>query len=192
MRFTKPLVTAGLPVLAIVGLLGFAPRAVHAAVAALVLVSNTAANPAIVSNIDNPGRTAYQASQQTTTGGVCSSNSCTFSFAAVPAGHRLVVQSVSMAIQAKSMSVPTQVSLTNGAFSAIPFGVFFPATVQLSTGIVLDQPVNAYFDAGETPTLSIGANIDTSGFGLGLSQQAALFGYMLDCTASACSAIVRN
>ena len=147
---------------------------------------------ALVQNVDDPGRIPYQASVLGTTGANCSIIGCTFAFAPVPAGHRLVVQHVSMFIQPNANSVPAGVSLTaKTASSAFLVNVVFHATVQAADNdIRFDQPVMAYFDAGETPLASIQASFNTAA--PNATQLAFLSGYMLDCTAGPCAAIVRH
>ena len=167
-----------------------APRAAHALVATLVQVVNTTTNPAIVSNMDDQGRTPYQAQILGTSAANCpAEGSCAFTFDAVPAGHRLVVQHVSMEIQAAANSVPALVSLGASLGSAV---TVFPATVQAPADvptIVFDQPVLAYFDAGQTPVAGILLGNGNFVFGGTTQQSAFLSGYLLDCTAAPCSAI---
>ena len=167
-----------------------APGTAHAVVATLVQVVNTTTNPAIVSNIDDRGRIPYQAQIYGTSNTNCpAEGSCAFTFDAVPAGHRLVVQHVSMEIQAAANSVPALVSLGASLGSAV---TVFPATVQVAGDvptIAFDQPVLAYFNAGQTPVAGILLGNGNFVFGGSTSQNASLSGYLLDCTAAPCSAI---
>lgn len=58
-----------------------------------VTVVNPATGPALVSRVDDPGRSAYQAVPETTD---CpSGKTCIFHFPAIPGGYRLVIQHVS-------------------------------------------------------------------------------------------------
>lgn len=193
MRFLKRgFIAAGALALAAMFLNFVAPKAVHAAVAALVQVANTTASPAIVSDMDDPGRIPYQAQLAGSTGSQCSSSyDCTFRFAPVPTGHRLVVQHVSAYIQVKSGSAPAEVRVGSQCCTYSQF----PVTVQVGGDLPFDQPVLAYLDGGETPVVDVvfgsaSAGVNTSD--PASSQTMYLFGYLLDCNAAPCSAIVRH
>jgi len=58
-----------------------------------VTVVNPSSRPALASSVDDPGRIAYQSTNDKT--GICSGSSCVFQFGPVPAGHRLVAQHIS-------------------------------------------------------------------------------------------------
>ena len=105
----------------LVGLL--APRAAHAVVATLVQVANTAANPAITSNINDPGRIPYQSSVQA--GATCPSGGfiCSWEFGNVPAGHRVVIQHISGTLGFATAASAVLVFLNNG--TALPISAFY-------------------------------------------------------------------
>jgi hypothetical protein len=168
------------------------PKATHGLVAALVQVANTTANPAITSNMDDPGRIAYQAQIIGTTTANCFPGGCAFTFAPVPAGHRLVIQHVSMFILANANSVPARVLVQAGigVTAAAEFLVTNQDTRSSLHEIQFDQSVLLYVDAGVSPFVTIGASIDTTDVDNG--QIATLFGYMLDCNAAPCSPIIVN
>lgn len=170
-------------------LAALAPKAARGFAAALVQVANTTANPAITSNMDDPGRIPYQAQVSGTTGSNCTATSCEFDFAPVPAGHRLVILHVSAFIQPQPNSTPMRVGV--GAFPNISSAFLVTVQDTLSGNeIQFDQPVLVYVDAGQTPLVAFRTNIDT-GFP-GSSQVATLTGYLLDCSAAPCSVIVSH
>jgi hypothetical protein len=156
------------------------PRAVHAVVAALVQVTNTTANPVITSRMDDPGRIPYESY---VAGDCYTSNLCEFSFSPVPAGHRLVIQHVSIVGAASGPGV-VQATLA----TPIAFSDFFVPTAP--TGVVYtfvqDEPVLVSVDPGVSQTLSVGF---FGGSAMIKYAQATLSGYMLDCSAAPCSPI---
>jgi hypothetical protein len=107
-----------------------APKAVHAIVSTLVTVSNTAANPVPIRAADNPARQAVlltaslelpdgQASDRTA---LLDSNLAQFT---VPAGQRLVVDSVSGNAGTPSGQTPTQIAIMgNSQTSIYPVATF--------------------------------------------------------------------
>lgn len=185
----KALTALGGIFLAALLIAALAPKATRGIAAALVQVVNTAANPAITSNMDDPGRIPYQATVVGSSGSNCVATGCSFNFAPVPAGHRLVILHVSAFIQANPSSTPMRV-----AVGALPtFSSEFLVTVQDTLSglneIQFDQPVLVYLDAGQTPVVALDTNISTF-FASG--QIATLTGYLLDCSAAPCSAIVSH
>jgi hypothetical protein len=161
------------------------PHAAHALVAALVQVTNTVAAPAIVSNMDVPGRIPYQ-SQVAIDANACNSADCSSTFPAVPANHRLVV--LHLAADFAFGSAPGQVNLEyvgtgfSGGLSSAPAALknaFFNQFL-----VQFELPVQFYVDAGQ----SFLVKTQTSS-GLGVSGTVTATGYMLDCAAATCSAI---
>ena len=156
------------------------PRAVHAVVAALVQVTNTAASPVIASNMDDPGRIPYQAGA----GNSCGSFSCADFFSPVPANHRLVIQHVSVGGSAAGPGV-VQLVLKKGGQG---FSSFFVPTALTGTvySFAQDEPTLFFVDGGDSPILEIdfyGGSATIS------SANVTLSGYLLDCAAAPCSAI---
>jgi hypothetical protein len=160
---------------ALIGL--FAPHAVHAAVAALVEVSNPATSPALTSRIDDPGRIPYTNVIPCVGGGsLCSGISGN-----VPAKHRLVINEVSGSIE---------LAMPGGAYCVVGLGgsstAFLPT---IATGIgnqvVLNQRVQVYVDQGQQATI----NCYTNPIGTVNGGFIYLNGYLLDCNAAPCAAI---
>jgi len=113
-----------------------------AAVLALVTERQAVAQAvraALVRNQDEPGRNPYSQFAE------CLGSECSLTFPPVPAGQRLVVTFVSAAVG-------------NGNGGPIGFGGhgqdirFLPS--QNATVSVSNTPIVAYYEAGETPTLT--------------------------------------
>jgi hypothetical protein len=173
MRVVKNLmmgIGAGTLAAALVNL--FAPQAVHATVAALVDVANTAGNPALTSRIDDPGRIPYQAIKH------CLNNCNPVTFGPVLANHRLVVEHIS-AISEFAGLVPSfyvHVDIVGGSsvstFLGNSLGVSF-----------FDQPVHFYVDQNQSFTVD-----QVAGFVITQST-ITVTGYLLDCNVAPCSAV---
>ena len=108
---------------------------------------------AFVQNVDEPGRNTYQ---ETHSGNCPPLNQrlCTFYFAAVPAGKRLVLTNVSGYIDVRNGSLPNAIIESN--LGNIPNAlVFLPAirgAVQVGgTRMVYNSEVKAYYVPGGTP-----------------------------------------
>jgi len=119
---------AGLAAVALVVTLGTESRAIAQAVRA-----------ALVRNQDEPGRNPY--SQFVS----CYGSGCSLTFAPVPAGQRLVVTFVS-AVVLDGNGVPLQLG-GHGQEQR-----YFATTND--TFAIVNSAVLAYYDAGETPTLT--------------------------------------
>ena len=157
-----------------------------------VAVSGFSGTP-VFRNADEPGRAPYQVRAVGLTSTVCNEFGCLVKFPAVPAGRRLVVQHVSGFFQPKAGSVPARIGLYSTVLGVSVASEFF-ATVQgggAFTDIIFDQPVLAYFDAGDQPGVWIDqVSIDTSS--PNNTQVASLNGYLVDCSAAnSCAPIVR-
>jgi hypothetical protein len=148
-----------------------------------VTVLNTSSAPALASVIDDPGRIAYQAVQQ-----VVPSSDTTFlefSFGAVPANHRLVVQHVSGILGVAQNSPAAVVGLAvPGNGGGTPSNFFTPSAGGVNA---FDQPVLVYFDPGRTPTVFISGPTFLANHG----DVINLTGYMLDCSAAPCAPIAQ-
>jgi hypothetical protein len=162
-------------------ILALAPLDAWAVGSTPVTVENSAANPAVTSSVDDPGRAAYQSVQQAN----CFSGGqfCIAGFSAVPPGHRLVIQHVSgsLVYSSPAANVVSFVENSQGAVS-----VFNVATPQ-QPFIIFDQPVLVYLDAGESPS----AGVETGSVGTLANGQFTLTGYLLDCTITACAPIAQ-
>jgi len=112
------------------------PRAVHAAVAALVEVANTPANPVPNKNVDQPARHLFT-TQCTAPPTVGTTTSCVI---APTAGEVVVIQSVSILAGAASTNttLAIQIDTTSGTQ---PFSTYFQA---LDDGFL--QPGDAFFE----------------------------------------------
>ncbi|MGD0873192.1 MAG: hypothetical protein ABSB88_26910 [Bryobacteraceae bacterium] len=167
------------------------PKAVRAAVATLVQVANTTANPAIVSDMNDPGRIPYQSQGvYSSSPSECNSYGCTLNFGPVPANHRLVVQHLSAEVNFNITPAPGQVSLEYvgtgiaGGLSNAPAAFNSPmAGGQFREAFEL--PVQFYVDQGQSFQVTILAS-NTLGF---LGGTVTASGYMLDCSAAPCSSI---
>ena len=97
----------------------------------------------------------------------CSGLECRFTFSAVPATHRVVIQHVSLNLGLSSLpSLSIQATVYNaltdanvGFFNVPPMGSF---------NLLLDQPFLFYFDAGQVPT------VDFVSFSANFSPTSAL------------------
>ena len=189
MKFVKSLlIGTGSVVLAGFALTLLAPKALHALVATLVQVANTSANPAIVSNMDDPGRIPYQSQVLIDPNSpfTCSSVDCEATFPTVPANHRLVV--LHLAATFAFSSAPGQVNLEyagaafTGGLSSAPAALKNALFNQFL--VQFDLPVQFYVDAGQSFLVKAQTSL-----GLPVSGTVTATGYMLDCAAAPCSAI---
>lgn len=133
-------------------------RAVPAALAlaAAGLLATPAAmaqtRAALVQSIDEPGRNPYQ--EVLSDLGCRTTTVCSFTFATVPAGKRLVVTHIAGYVDTAAGSLPNNFlhsSLGGSGYPTLPFtGVRGPNT-PLGTRIVINHEVLAYFGPGENP-----------------------------------------
>ncbi|HEY7096665.1 MAG TPA: hypothetical protein VH437_08080 [Terriglobales bacterium] len=152
--------------------------AADAAQAAKVVVTNSAVRPALTSRIDDPGRIPYQSTQKLT----CTTVNCTFTFGAIPEGHRLVIQHVSGKFLFSGGGLQAIVTLTAGGADESDFTAALNSNVPEAT---FDQSVQFYVDAGQAPVvngfLPLGKFTD--------GQTVTLMGYELDCVSAPCAPI---
>jgi hypothetical protein len=179
MRFLKNfLMSIGVVALAAALVNLLAPQAVHAAVAALVQVSNPATSPALTSRIDDPGRIPYQKDIQCQPIG----GECAFQSGPVPANHRLVVQHISGEFFIQQGGIGNcRAGNSNGFFSYFNLG---PAA---HTGIAFgfDQLVQFSVDQNQVVNIICGTipALDPQNTNLSVT------GYLLDCNAGPCVAL---
>jgi hypothetical protein len=150
-----------------------------ATLALLAVLGNYYAKPvlaqvraALTKNIDEKGRVPYM--QQVFLDCVVGSNFCDFNFPAVPAGKRLVIEHV-------SANISTQAAFgVNATFLIAPGGAFsLPGRTMASPQVIgVNEPVLAYFEAGESPLYRVVYNSPLN-FGF---MTAVLSGYMVDLT----------
>ncbi len=142
--------------------------------------------PALVRDVDEPGRVPYQSAiflspnDSRCSGGAATAFSCDVTFPGVPSGKRLVIQHASAS------------QVVNSAFEAVAtiradasgLRIEIPATghVPLAGGkinLVFTQTVHGYVEAGDTLRMVIGtagAGIDNSSFG----RIYFISGYLVD------------
>jgi hypothetical protein len=138
------------------------------------VVSSTNA-PVIVRDVDN----AQQPYQETMGAFVTGVNGTTAGFATVPAGKRLVVEFVSV-----TGTVPTGQKVTSASIEDHHPNLFHVLTVTpqgtqpvLGTDIfVASQQIRMYFEAGKSPSVSMGRDDTTGQMGI----QATITGYFIN------------
>jgi hypothetical protein len=164
-RIPKFIVSLGAFALAAGALTLAVPRAARAVAAALVQVTNNYSTPVPVATV---ARTPYWSTA------LCVSEVC--STTPVPAGHRLVVQSVSAFNSAPSLYLRTSGNSEGN------LQYFYLPGVSAGNGVYLvTAALTAYFDAGAAPNF----------IGTGLTNgQVTVSGYLEDCTVTSCPAIV--
>lgn len=126
--------------------------AVAAACALCALPALAQTRAALVQSIDEPGRNPYQETQSNVT---CRGTTvCTFDFATVPAGKRLVLTNLSGYVDTGAGALPNgfvNSSFGGSAYASLAFtGVRGPISA-LGTRIFINHSVQAYFGTGETP-----------------------------------------
>ena len=179
MQFTKRLVMGLIGAALLVTL--SAPKAVHALVATLVQVANTATNPVNSVDVDRSSRIPYKSSSSfggTPTGCYIGQFLCPFnSFTPAPVGYRLVVQNVSA-------------QLVVGSGTPVPFGYVNSSGGQIASFVgtyagdnfaVINQQITSYHNAGDTPYLLITADW----YGLSAAT-VTLTGYLENCSVTGC------
>jgi len=169
-------------------------------------VNNTAAIPALTSNIDNL-RVPYQ-SVAAATSTCAGASTCNVAFGTVPTGQRLVVQQVSGSISINvasttATSVTAIVSILNPSNLSVIASFFIPVQIGIrstTTSTNFDSefvsPVLAFIDGGTvttavTPTVSasVSSVSGTATFG---TAQITVTGNLINCsTAIPCAAIAQ-
>ena len=155
-------------------------RVVVAALAGLAMLASPIHGAFAVSlelsNIDDPGRIAYESEQSIAAG------QDFVVFPKVPAGHRLVIQHVSAELLFQSsVSSQVQVLVSGGGLAGSSFLVPFSRSLAS-----FDQLVQLYADQGTAPGVQIVAD---SGLTQVFSGFLTLTGYLLDCTVAPCATI---
>jgi hypothetical protein len=181
------LLTATIMILAL-GISVTTSRTVRAAVATLVTVTNTTANPAVTLDADRATRIPYASTYTSAARDfTCETGPpaiCYFYFTAPPEGYRLVVENVSFR------------GTLNPRAENRPQGYLYPGTngypewfvigaIGESRAAIINQPLVAFFDASQgNPQLSI-----TGDFQQPYSETAILTGYLIKCSVAGCPAI---
>lgn len=124
--------------------------------------------PALVKDIDQPGRTIYQETIV-----LNCSTSCSGQFSAVPAGKRLVVTWVSAIYTLSTSGLVSYGSLARNDMSGVT--VFLPPSPVpwAAPEMIINTPTLMYVDAGSSALLSI------SGVATVQSATATLVGYYI-------------
>lgn len=146
-----------------------------------VNVTNPATAPVLFSNVNDPGRIPYQVVRTNIN---CLAPPCTVPFPAIPNGHRLVLQHVSVLATFRGNN-PGYISVGMGSNNILfPITPEPPPNNQSPSSGVADQPVLAFGDGGQQPAVAI------DGYSaLMLSLQASISGYLLDCSIAPCTPI---
>lgn len=135
------------------GPLALAAGALCAAIAAPAAAQGRAA---LVQSIDEPGRNPYQEAASDT---ACRGTTvCSFNFAPVPIGKRLVVTHISGYIDTASGTPPNGFFKSNfggSAYATVPFTGVRGPNGGLGTRYFINQQVLAYFGVGETPNATM-------------------------------------
>lgn len=125
--------------------------AIAGLLAGLVIATSAAAQPkpALVQDVDSPARNAFQ---QPIASNACTGQAdCTFTFAAVPAGMRLVVTQVSIEASVSDPSAPLYLRVGDAALSTrAAFTVHGPGNARLAT-----FPVTLVLSPGAIPYVLI-------------------------------------
>jgi hypothetical protein len=148
------------------------PRAVHAAVAALVQVANTPANPVPIVATDNPALQPYAANAQ--------SSGVALGFAPAPGGKTWVIETMSLFCFSDNGSTisPAQTTdirliLSTGGTS-IQY-TFVPTLLPSNQELIVDQTIRAYADPNTFVNIGSG-----SGIPAGWSCFASLAGHLVN------------
>jgi hypothetical protein len=163
-----------------------APKSVHAAVAALVQVTNTTANPAITLDADKATQIPYQSTQQfTAIGGALA---IPVTFAQVPSGYRLVIENVNTNFTLSLGSTPPFGEICTLFNKSVCFPSFTGTALFSLDGVeagIINQQVTRYVGPGDTPYVIFTA--DT--YQANGTNTATLTGHLIDCSVAGCPAI---
>lgn len=137
----------------------FQPRQFLLAAVAVAAAGLLSATPvlaqtraALVQSIDEPGRNPYQETLSDL--GCRGSTVCSFNFATVPAGKRLVITHIAGYVDTATGSLPNcflHSSIGGSGYPTLPFTGARGSITPLGTRIVINHEVLAYFGAGENP-----------------------------------------
>jgi hypothetical protein len=137
--------------------------------------------PAMVRSVDEPARVPYGG---TIAFGCPFGNDCTASFPVVPAGKRVHLTSVSLAMPAQSGAVHFLAVERNAATFAGMLAVFPVAPISgafYGSLLATTQPLDLNFEAGETPIVELGVVAGSGGINAGAAR-VTLVGYIVDLT----------
>ena len=180
-RETKKYLFAAIGGLALVGLgTLLSPKRGEAQYSSPVRVMNTSAAPALNSTIDDHGRIPFVSGFSNS----CAGTLCSYTYAAVPVGHRVVIEHISGALIYNT--APTQVIGFVRDSQNTTAQMQFNVTPLNGTVAYFDQPVLYYVDGGHNPLIQFTSNTN---FNPAAGQNLTLVGYELDCNAAPCAAI---
>jgi len=129
---------------------------------------------ALVQNMDEPGRNPYQEMKPSTN--CLGQTYCRLSYAAVPAGKRLVVTNISGSVDLESGIHPFGLITTDAGIPYVTFtAVTGPVVVGVGTRMLINQSLLAYFGPGEIPRVSI----NTESYRITSGLQVQLSGYYI-------------
>jgi hypothetical protein len=163
----------------------FSAHRIEAQYSTPVKVLNTSAGPVLNSRIDDPGRIPFVSAFSN----VCSGNVCTSTFAAVPAGHRVVIQNVSALLDFNSAPAVLTVYVGSTGSTQSQFNV--QAIPSAGNSTAFDLPAQSYVDAGQSPVVIVNCSGGVT-FNPVAGQSLNLIGYELDCNAAPCAAIANH
>lgn len=158
-----------------------------------VVVSNTTSNPVpvrtqgtvAVTSTDDPGRNAFAFFQNDSFDSTEKSHVVSFT---VPAGKRLVIQSVSIETSlttgvGQKLVLGSVQAQVNGHLEDYLMAPTFTGTLEGRDIYVLSQPTTIYADAGTDVHIFATRNATDSGINL---MNASVQGYLIDCSAASC------
>jgi hypothetical protein len=146
------------------------PRAVHAAVATLVQVANTAASPIPTVATDNPALQPFAVS--------ATSTGVDLGFSA-PAGKTWSIETISIFCNGRSGTV-SPANVTDIRLFLVTGGVslqytFAPTVVTANTELIVTEPIRAYADPGSFVQIGSGAGVPS-----GWSCYGVLSGHLVN------------
>jgi len=153
-------------------------------------ITNPATAPVLALNIADPGRIPYQSRVQGSCGLTVSE--CLIAFPPVPVGQRLVIQHVSIIAQLAAPTLLTPVVTLSTNVIGTAWAIFAGTGVNIGSGqqrYVVDQAVQFYVEAGQTPYVNVALEPDLAIAANSMIAHASVFGYLLDCTIAQCAPI---
>ena len=154
-------------------------------------IAQTAIRAVLVKNIDEPGRSPYQgyvgfSSISTNNDYFCTPNglSCSLYFPPVPAGKRLVVESLTGTVNTPAPGFPLELIVfsepTFQRIGIIPFRLLAGVTGNQQYTYGIDSNARGYVDGGGRVTLTI--NIFGTASAPVVQGQFSVVGYLVDLT----------
>lgn len=173
------------------------------AAADTVRVTNPATQPVLTSRVDEPARVPYQVQLTGPSaigcGNILTTASCGGRINGVPAGKRLVIQSVTGSLVANTPPTNGQIlvatELPSVGYYGVPSISIFPNIIDIpgqpsfATGdsnVVFQSHLTVYVDGGTRAFVYI----TLSGPSGASSPSIIVSGYVIDCTAAPCEPIV--